>query len=90
MVMKAQMVLSFTIQGIFKTNMRKAGVDHSVIMKIKGHTTQQMLYRYNTVDPEDGQKAVDQLQTYFQNHDQIITKHQKAATDTASNAHRTS
>jgi integrase len=72
------------------TNMRKAGVDHSVIIKITGHTTEQMFHRYNTVDLEDGQKAVDQLQTYFQNHDQIMTKHQKATTDIASNANTTS
>ncbi len=66
------------LRHTFNTNMRKAGVDHSVIMKITGHSTEAMFHRYNTVDLEDGRKAVDQLGDYLKNFDansdQIVTK----------------
>jgi hypothetical protein len=54
--------------------MRKAGVPESVIMKITGHSTRQMFDRYNTIDMEDGRKAVDQLRGYLKNVDQTLTK----------------
>jgi hypothetical protein len=41
--------------------MRKAGVDHSVIMKLTGHKTAAMFHRYNTVDTAD---AVDAYQKF--------------------------
>ena len=37
----------------FVTNMRKAGVSETVIMKITGHSTREMFDRYNKIDRED-------------------------------------
>jgi uncharacterized protein YoxC len=54
--------------------MRKAGVSESVIMEITGHSTREMFDRYNTVDEDDTQKAVDQLQEYFKSVDQVLTR----------------
>jgi integrase len=44
----------------FNTNMSKAGVPESVIIKITGHTTREMFFRYDTVDSSDTRKAVEQ------------------------------
>ncbi len=52
------------LRHTFNTNMRKAGVAESVIMKITGHSTRQMFDRYNTVDQDDLNNAVDRM-TYF-------------------------
>lgn len=49
------------LRHTFNTNMRKAGVDRSVIMKITGHTTHAMFERYNTVDKDDAQEAIKRL-----------------------------
>lgn len=49
----------------FKTNMKKAGVLESFIMRVTGNSTREMFDRYNTVDVEDTQKAVDQLQVFM-------------------------
>ena len=51
----------------FNTNMRKAGVQESVIMAITGHSTREMFDRYNTVDKEDTRDAVNQLEVFFRN-----------------------
>lgn len=40
-------------------NMRKARAAQSVIMKITGHSTNEMFKRYNTVDKDDIRLAVD-------------------------------
>ncbi|MBW2048776.1 MAG: tyrosine-type recombinase/integrase [Deltaproteobacteria bacterium] len=61
----------------FNTNMRKAGVAESVIMKITGHSTREMFDRYNTVDTEDAIKAVDQMEVFFQN----VTQNVKQASN---------
>lgn len=45
--------------------MRKAGVDHSVIMKMTGHKTAAMFQRYNSVDLQDAQDAYQKLQEYL-------------------------
>ena len=49
------------LRHTFITNMRKAGVERSVIMKITGHKTMSMFERYNTVDREDAQDALKRL-----------------------------
>ncbi len=49
------------LRHTFTTNMRKAGVAESVIMKITGHSTREMFDRYNAVDSEDTKLAVDRL-----------------------------
>ncbi len=43
------------------TNLRKAGVERSVIMKLTGHKTLAMFSRYNTVDSEDARLAMERL-----------------------------
>ena len=43
----------------FNTNMRKAGVPESVIMKITGHSSRAMFDRYNTVDEGDPRQAIE-------------------------------
>lgn len=53
----------------FNTNMRKAGVPESVIMKITGHSTREMFLRYDTVDDGDARKVVDQLEGFLKSVD---------------------
>jgi integrase len=47
------------------TNMRKAGVDTSVIMAISGHKTMAMFKRYNRIDLDDGRDAMSRLEAYL-------------------------
>lgn len=51
----------------FNTNMRKAGVQESVIMAITGHSraNRAMFDRYNVIDEGDLLKAIDQLQGFI-------------------------
>jgi len=58
------------LRHTFNTNMRKAGVPESVIMNITGHSTREMFDRYNTVDLEDTQKAINQMEGFLQSSDQ--------------------
>lgn len=58
------------LRHTFNTNMRKAGIHESVIMKITGHSTREMFDRYNTVDHENKRNAINQLQAFFANSDQ--------------------
>ena len=53
------------LRHTFNNNMRKAGVPESVIMTITGHSTRTMFDRYNTVDREDAQNAVEQMQGFL-------------------------
>ena len=50
------------LRHTFNTNMRKAGVDQSVIMKLTGHKTPSMFQRYNTVDLADAKEAYQKLE----------------------------
>jgi len=50
-----------------RTNLRRAGVDATTVMKIVGHKSERMHRRYNTVEPEDLRRAVSQLATYHAN-----------------------
>jgi integrase len=52
-------------RNTFNTNMRKAGVPESVIMKITGHSTREMFDRYNSVDVSDLSDAVGKMQDYL-------------------------
>ena len=54
------------------TNMRRAGVPESVIMKITGHSTREMFLRYDTVDDQDNRKAVDQMEGFLKSVDQNV------------------
>lgn len=49
------------LRHTFNTNMGKAGVDQSVIMKLTGHKTPSMFQRYNTVDLDDAKNAYQKL-----------------------------
>ena len=60
------------LRHTFNTNMRKAGVSESVIMKITSHSTREMFDRYNTIDNEDTRQAVDQMEAFLQNVDQSV------------------
>ncbi len=51
--------------GLFNTNMRKAGVDKTVIMKLTGHKTLSMFARYNTVDQDDAVSALKNLDRFL-------------------------
>lgn len=53
------------LRHTFNTNMRKAGVDQTVIMKLTGHKTLSMFNRYNTVDQEDAVGAMKQLDLFL-------------------------
>jgi integrase len=53
------------LRHTFNTNCRKAGIQESVIMNITGHSTREMFDRYNTIDREDGQNAVDKLDKFL-------------------------
>ena len=58
------------LRHTFNTNMRKAGVAESVIMAITGHSTREMFDRYNTIDLEDTQQALDRLGDFLESGDQ--------------------
>jgi len=45
------------LRHTFNTNLRRAGVERTVIMKLTGHKTLSMFLRYSTVDEEDGKEA---------------------------------
>ena len=47
------------------TNMRKAGVNISVIMAISGHRSAAMFERYNRIDLSDGREAMQRLERYL-------------------------
>jgi len=47
------------------TNMRKAGVNISVIMAISGNKTMAMFRRYNRIDLSDGIEAMRKLENYL-------------------------
>ena len=49
----------------FCTNMRRAGVDTLTTMVISGHKSIEVFKRYNTIAPQDLQKAIRQLGTYM-------------------------
>lgn len=60
------------IRRTYNTNMRKAGVAQSVIMKITGHSTSEMFDRYNNVDEDDIRKAAELMERYLKSVDQSV------------------
>ncbi|HTB22629.1 MAG TPA: site-specific integrase [bacterium] len=48
------------------TNLRKAGVPQNVIMSISGHKTDAMLRRYDKVDREDRQAALESVRRFYE------------------------
>ncbi len=67
------------LRHTFNTNMRKAGVPESVVMKITGHETREMFDRYNTVDEDDAEKAVNKLESYLEKVNKALTKKAEGA-----------
>jgi len=63
------------LRHTFITNMRKAGVERGIIMKITGYKTTSMFDRYNTVDQEDAEKAMEKLDGYLDVERQKITSY---------------
>ena len=67
------------LRHTFNTNLRKARVDQTVIMKLTGHKTLSMFNRYNTVDQEDAMEAMKRLDLFlaeqksFKNSDHVQT-----------------
>ena len=61
----------------FNTYMRKAGVAQSVIMKITGHSTDEMFRRYNSIDADDAHQAIDQYGSFLRNLDQTLDQEGK-------------
>jgi len=53
------------LRHTFVTNMRRAGVDETVIMKIIGHSTREMFDRYNYVSDEEAASAMMDLERYL-------------------------
>ena len=53
------------LRHTFNTNMRKARVERSVIMKITGHKTISMFETYNTGDMDDAYEAIRRLDDYL-------------------------
>jgi integrase len=53
------------LRHTFNTNMRKAGVPQSVIMKLTGHKSAAMFHRYNTVDTADAMEAYRKLEGFL-------------------------
>jgi integrase len=61
----------------FCTNMRRAGVDTLTTMAISGHKSIEVFKRYNTISPQNLQKAIRQLGTYMD----TDTSHGSASTE---------
>jgi integrase len=53
------------LRHTFVTNARRAGIDYFRIMAITGHKTMTVFKRYNTIDRDDLQQAMRQLDTYM-------------------------
>ncbi|MFZ1956554.1 MAG: tyrosine-type recombinase/integrase [Desulfobacterales bacterium] len=49
----------------FNTNMRKAGVDQVVIMRLTDHKTNEMFLRYSHIDQEQSESAMDKLNGFL-------------------------
>jgi integrase len=67
------------LRHTFNTNMRKAGVAESVIMRITGHSTREMFDRYNTIDESDTRQAVVQMTDFLQSVDHPVDQGTKKA-----------
>lgn len=49
------------------TNMRRSSIDHLTIMKISGHKTLEVFWRYNSFDADDLKRAAMQQQQFITN-----------------------
>ncbi|VVS95318.1 tyrosine-type recombinase/integrase [Desulfoluna spongiiphila] len=53
------------LRHTFVTNMRRAGIDETVIMKITGHSTREMFDRYNFVSDEEASVAMQRYKDFL-------------------------
>jgi len=53
------------LRHTFNTNMLKAGVSQTVIMKLTGHKTNEMFLRYSHIDKEQGESAMKKLDKFL-------------------------
>ena len=53
------------LRHTFNTNMLKAGVNQTVIMKLTGHKTNAMFLRYSHLDREQGEGAMEKLNGFL-------------------------
>jgi len=68
------------LRHTLNTNMRKAGVDQSVIMKLTGRKTPSMFQRYNAVDFHGAKGAYHRLDEFLsQGQDQNIARTKKCS-----------
>ncbi|MGD8800323.1 MAG: tyrosine-type recombinase/integrase, partial [Desulfobacterales bacterium] len=67
------------LRHTFNTNMRKAGVAESVIMRVTGHSTREMFDRYNTIDESDTRQAVAQMVNFIESVDHPVDQGTKKA-----------
>jgi Phage integrase family len=58
-------VIYHDLRHSFCTNVRRAGADTLTTMAVSGHRSIEVLKRYNTIVPQDLQKAIRQLGTYM-------------------------
>jgi integrase len=66
------------LRHCFATNMRRAGEDTFIIMKITGHRSLAVFRRYNNVSTEDVTRAIQRLDTYMDTINvQEMASHQK-------------
>ncbi len=54
------------LRHTFNTNMSKAGVDQMVTMKLTGHKTNAMFLRYSHLDREQGEGAMEKLNSFIE------------------------
>jgi integrase len=53
------------LRHTFNTNMRKAGVDQVIIMRLTGHKTNEMFLRYSHIDQEQSEGAMEKLNGFL-------------------------
>ena len=53
------------LRHTFNTNMRKAGVQNTVIIKLTGHKTLSMFQRYDHLDEADAIEAMRKLEGFL-------------------------
>lgn len=54
------------LRHTFVTNMRRAGIDETVIMKITGHSTREMFDRYNFVSDKEASNAMEKYRVFLE------------------------
>lgn len=61
------------LRHTFNTNIRRAEVEPSVIMKLTGHKTLSMFLRYSSVDSEDAKEAVAKFRDFLDRESKTIS-----------------